>query len=170
VDLQEGLDVRNASMADYVERVVSAVRAASEPVGVMGWSMGGLVAMMASRTAPPRRLAVIEPSPPAELQGWHPEVGLQSGTYDPEMAYGPFPAGLAPRRESLRARSERRRGLSVRSIPCPLLVVSGADYPEERGSDVAGFYDAELLEFPQLRHFDLIRDPEVQDAVLSWLQ
>lgn len=169
VDLQAGLDVGHASMEDYAGRVAAVVSATPGEAGVVGWSMGGLVSMMAARDAAPRALVVVEPSAPAEVQGWHPEVSMRSGTYDPEEEYGRFPDEMAARPESLRARSERKRGISVPSIQCPLLVVHGADYPRERGSDVAAFYDAEELAFPQLHHFDLIRSSEVRDSIAAWL-
>jgi pimeloyl-ACP methyl ester carboxylesterase len=169
VDLQAGLEIDLAAMKDYAVRVADAISAAPGEVGVVGWSMGGLVAMMAAGTITPRALAVIEPSAPAEVQGWHPEVRLGRGRYDPEEAYGRFPVGMAARPESLRARSERKRGLSVPSVHCPLLVVHGADYPEERGSAVAAFYGAEELAFPGLTHFDLIRDAGVREAIVPWL-
>ena len=169
VDLQAGLDVGDASMEDYEGRVAAVISAAPDDVRVVGWSMGGLVAMMAARAAAPRALVVVEPSAPAEVQGWHLEVSMQSGTYDPEEEYGRFPEGMAARPESLRARSERKRGISVPSIQCPLLVVHGADYARERGSQVAAFYDAEEMAFPQLHHFDLIRSSEVRDSIASWL-
>jgi len=138
-------------------------------VAVVGWSMGGLVAMMAARQAPPRALVVIEPRAPAEVQGWHPEVPLQSGVFDPEQQYGRFPSGMMARPESLRARAERKRGISVPSIPCPLLVVHGADYGHERGRLVAECYDAAELAFPLLHHFELIQSLEVRDSILRWL-
>jgi len=169
VDLQAGLDVGSASMEDYAERVAAAIPAAPDAVGVVGWSMGGLVAMMATRVTELRALVVIEPSPPAEVQGWQTEVSLLSGTYDPEEEYGRFPEGMAARPESLRARSERKRGISVPSVPCPLLVVHGADYAVERGSEVAAFYGAEELAFPRLRHFDLVRSREVRESIAAWL-
>jgi len=169
VDLQAGLDVGSASMEEYAGRVAAAISAGPDAVGAVGWSMGGLVAMMAARATAPRALVVIEPSPPAEVQGWHTEVSLLSGTYDPEEEYGRFPEGMAARPESLRARSERKLGISVPSVQCPLLVVYGADYAVERGSEVAAFYGAEELAFPQLDHFDLVQSDEVRDSIAAWL-
>jgi hypothetical protein len=99
----------------------------------------------------------------------HPEVPLRSGTFDPEEAYGRFPDGMPARPESLRARSERKRGIPVPAIPCRFLVVSGSDYPEARGRTVAEHYGADHLAFPHLGHFDLVRDGEVRRAVCEWL-
>jgi len=169
VDLHEGLDVGSASMEDYADRVTASV-AAADGAAVIGWSMGGLVAMMAAQRATPAALVVIEPSAPAEVQGRRPDLPAPRGTYDPEDLYGPFPAGMPSRPESLLARSERKRGISVPSVPCPMLVVYGADYAAERGRPVAERYGADELEFPHLSHFELVRDLGVRDTVLEWLR
>jgi len=49
VDLQANLDVNRASMADYAGAVVTAAKRLPQPVSLCGWSMGGLVALQASR-------------------------------------------------------------------------------------------------------------------------
>jgi pimeloyl-ACP methyl ester carboxylesterase len=139
-------------------------------VGVVAWSMGGLAAMMAAGSAPPDALVVIEPSAPEEVRGRHPGVPLRSGTFDPEDAYGRFPEGMAARPESRRARSERKRGIAVPAVACPFLVVSGADYAQERGRAVAARYGADHLAFPDLGHFDLVRDGKVRRAITRWLE
>src|SRR5687768_18550570 len=63
-DLQEGLDVSHASMADYAAKVTEIVGRSERPVAVCGWSMGGLVAALAARSAAPDALVLLEPSPP----------------------------------------------------------------------------------------------------------
>jgi pimeloyl-ACP methyl ester carboxylesterase len=47
-DLMDALEPETASMDDYAERVVAAARDAAHPLLLVGWSMGGLVAMMAA--------------------------------------------------------------------------------------------------------------------------
>lgn len=59
---------------------------------------------------------LLEPSPPGETQGFDPAVELAEGLFDPEAVYGPFPASMKARPESLLARGERKRGISVASI------------------------------------------------------
>ncbi len=169
VDLHAGLDVAHASMADYAERVARATDAVAGSCGVVGWSMGGLVAMMAAIVRAPAALVVVEPSAPAEIQGRNRDVPLRSGTFDPEDAYGRFPPGVAARPESLLARAERKRGISIPLVPCRMLVVYGADYAGERGRPVAARYGADERGFPDLGHFELITSPAVRDAVLAWL-
>lgn len=167
VDLQVGLRLESASMSAYAKRVAEVVAARRAPVYVCGWSMGGLVALMAASQAPPRALAVIEPSPPAEVQGTHPEVRLGSGTFDPEEIYGRFP-GVRTRHESLLARLERKKGISVPEVPCPLLVIHGAQFPEDRGRAVATQYGVDELSFPDLNHWQLVSRQEVRKAIRDW--
>ena len=88
-DLQEGLDVGQARMSDYVDRVL--VTAADRPSVVCGWSMGGLVALMAAQRSRFEAVVVLEPSLPLELSGGDGLRALRSGTYDAESAYGPLP-------------------------------------------------------------------------------
>ena len=153
-------------MRDYANRVVDAASRLPEPLTLVGWSMGGLVAMMAAERAGASFLVVIEPSPPAEVQGFDPSVVVPtSGTFDPERAYGRFPAGVPARAESAVARAERKRGISVSSVPCPTLVVYGDEFPEERGRAVAHRYRAEALHLAGLDHWRLVLDPRVPQAL-----
>jgi hypothetical protein len=43
--------------------------------------------------------------------------------------YGSFPSDMRARPESLFARAERKRGISVPSLPCPSLVIYGDEFP-----------------------------------------
>ena len=168
VDLHAGLDVGRASHADYAARVVVAARAAREPVALCGWSMGGLVVLQAAERAAPHSVVLLEASPPAEVQGLTPDAPIVDGAFDPEEAYGVFPPGMRPRPESTRARSERKRGISVPSLPCPSLVVHGDSFPEERGRALADVYGSDLRAFPGFDHWDLVLRPEVPAAVAAW--
>lgn len=170
VDLQEGLDVAHASMADYADAVVSSAGRLPAPVALCGWSMGGLVAMLAAVRARPAFLVLLEPSPPGEVQGFHPEVQVRTGTFDGADAYGPFPPGITARPESLLARAERKQGITVTSLPCPTLVVYGDDFPEERGRAIARLYRSEELYFPKRSHWDLVLDLEVARAIARHLE
>jgi pimeloyl-ACP methyl ester carboxylesterase len=165
VDLQEGLDVARASMRDYADAIVRAL-----PDAIVGWSLGGLAAMMAARDSKPQALVVLEPSPPAELLPPSNTVLLaEEGVFDPEEVYGAFPAGMRARPESSPARAERKAGISVPSLPCPALVVYGDDFAEERGRAVARFYGAEELYISGLDHWGVVRDPRVPGVAATWL-
>jgi pimeloyl-ACP methyl ester carboxylesterase len=169
VDLQDGLDVALATHSAYAARVAAAVDDLHGPVALCGWSMGGLVALQAAQTVEPHSVVLLEPSPPAEAQGFDESVEPRPGIFDPEEAYGRFPAGMEARPESSLARGERKRGISVPELPCRSLVVSGDDFPEQRGTAVAAVYGSELVAFPGLGHWDLVRSPEVRRAVARFL-
>ncbi len=169
VDLQEDLEVGAASMDDYSAAVVNAAERLQRPLALVGWSMGGLLVLMASEQVEPDRVVLLEPSPPAELQASHPEVEVPVGTFDGESVYGAFPAGIPSRPESARARAERRNGVSVPSVACPTLVVHGRDFPIDRGREVARFYGADLLAFDDLDHWGLVLSHEVRTMISQWL-
>ena len=156
-------------MANYAAVVARAADALPRPPALCGWSMGGLAAMLAAREAGAERLVVLEPSPPGEVQGFDAAVTPGPGTFDPEEVYGPFPAGMRARPESELARAERKRGVSVPSLPCPTLVVYGDEFTNVRGTAVAGVYSSEGLYMPGLDHWGLVRDPRVPRAVAAWL-
>ncbi|HVF52360.1 MAG TPA: alpha/beta hydrolase [Actinomycetota bacterium] len=170
VDLQEDLDVGRASMDDYRDQVVAACKKTGKPVGLCGWSMGGLVALMAAETIDCSAVILMEPSPPGEVQGFVPDAPLEEGTFNPEVVYGAFPEGVACRPESSLARGERKRGISVPLLRCPVLVISGDEFREERGTPVAALYGAEHEYFAGLDHWDLVRSAEVQEKIATFLQ
>ena len=167
-DLQGGLDVARATMEDYVDQVVIAAGGIHDRPVLVGWSMGGLVAMMAASKLRAARLVLIEPSPTVEVVGRHPEVEIpSSGTYGAEV-YGGL-GTLEERPESAVARAERDRGISVPELPCPTLVVSGDDFPEIRGSLLAARYGAEEMYYPGYDHLRLVRERKVRRAIAGWL-
>jgi pimeloyl-ACP methyl ester carboxylesterase len=138
-------------------------------VSLCGWSMGGLAVLQGAGRVRPHGVVLLETSPPAEAQGVDESVEPHPGSFDPEEVYGAFPAGMQARPESLLARLERKRGISVPSLPCPSLVVTGDDFRDERGEAVANVYGSELIDFPGLSHWDLVRSPEVRLAVARFL-
>jgi len=169
VDLHANLDIDRAKMGDYACAVVGAMNQLPGPVALCGWSMGGLVALLASHELRPHSLVLIEPSTPAEIQGAHRHVEISPGSFDPEQVYGRFPVGQPARAESSLARAERKRGVSVPNVPCPTLVIYGHDFPEERGRAIARLYGSEELHFPNLDHWDLVMDVQVPRAIARYL-
>lgn len=142
-------------MSDYADQVVKKAARLPSPLSLVGWSMGGLVVLQAAERVQPAVVVVIEPSPPGEVQGFDLSVEPYPGVFDPEEVYGRFPAAIPARPESLYARAERKRGISVPSLPCPSLVVYGDDYRDERGRRVAALYGSQELDFPGLNHWGL---------------
>lgn len=169
-DLHAGLDVAHASMHDYAAAVVGAAEGAGRPLALCGWSMGGLVAMMAAAPIGPDFLVLLEASPPLEISGERPGVKPRPGTFDPERIYGRFPPGVRSRLESVPARMERKRGISVPELPCPTLVVYGDAFPDERGRRLAARYGCEQRHLPGLNHWDLVLDPAVPQLVRGFLR
>ena len=169
VDLQEGLDVATASHADYATEVADAAAALPAPVSLCGWSMGGLVVLEAAERVRPHSVILLEPSPPAEVQGHNPDTEVGQGTFDPEAVYGRFPPGIRARSESARARAERKRGISVPSLSCASLVVYGDTFRDERGKAIARLYGSDELDFPGFDHWGLVSDVRVRAAIAEWL-
>lgn len=170
VDLQEGVQVQRASMSDYADVIVRAARQHPRPLAAVAWSMGGLAALMAAEALGAMCLVVMEPSPPAEIQGLHPSTStLDFGAFDPEAAYGRFPPHIRSRPESSLARAERRAGISVPTLPSPSLVVSGSAFPVERGSRIAALYRSDDLRFPRLDHWGLVLEYRVRAAIAEHL-
>jgi pimeloyl-ACP methyl ester carboxylesterase len=169
VDLQQGLDVAQAGHEDYARAVTDAARRLPTPAALCGWSMGGLIALQAAQRIKPHSVILLEASPPAEVQGFSPETEIGDGAFEPEAVYGSFPDGMPARLESARARAERKRGISIPSLPCPSLVVYGDSFPDERGAALAQLYQSDELSFPGLDHWDLVLEPRVRTAVANWL-
>ena len=163
LDLHHGLETAHATMSDYAAAIRRAASPLPRPLVLLGWSMGGLAALMAAGSAD--ALVLLEASAPGEVQGFRPEVALVPGVFDPELEYGAFPEGIRARPESALARAERKRGVSVPALPCPALVVYGEEFPDERGRRLAKQYHARELAFPGKSHWDLVLDPEVIGAV-----
>ena len=150
------VDLSTTRMADYAADVVALARDLARPPVLVGWSMGGLVAMMAA--AATRAVACVGLAPSTPRAARDPAVPLRVGTFDAET-YGitnddpamqpSMPdldleerrialASLSP--ESLLARDERQAGIVIESLPCPLLIVTGtadSSWPRERYADLA---------------------------------
>jgi hypothetical protein len=58
----------------------------------------------------------------------------------------------------------------VPSLPAPALVVVGSDFPDERGRPLAEPYGADLVELPDLDHWELVLSPRTRQIVREWLE
>ena len=168
-DLQEGVEVARASMSDYARVLARACADLDPPLGLCGWSMGGLVTMMAARVLDLGALVLLEPSPPAEVQGSRELSPGPPGTFDPEAVYGTFPEGIPSRPESSPARAERKAGISVPDLPSCSLVVFGDEFEVERGRAIVSRYAIEGQHFPGVDHWGLIASPDVRRVVLDYV-
>ena len=169
----EAVDLSRTSMHDYLADVRGLAEQLREPPIVVGWSMGGLVAIMAADAGLARACIGLAPSTPSLTIDER--VALRVGVFGPEE-YGiasrdpddqpAMPDLVREERilalgslgqESRYARDERRRGIVVASLPCPLLIVTGADdrqWPRER---YAGLHlPAEYLVAEGASHWGLV--------------
>jgi len=169
IDLQENLNIAAASMNDYADRIVTTINSARQPAAIVGWSMCGLVAMLAAQHVKLHSLVLIEPSPPAEIQRFDERVHSSLGTFDPETVYGAFPPTIRSRPESSLARSQRKMGVSAPSLPARTLVIYGDEFRVGRGEAIVHFYKADAKYFPGKSHWDLLLDPSVRAAISTFL-
>ena len=145
------IDLSRTSMHDYAADVCALARQFKPPPVVLGWSMGGLVALMVAAAGLASATVALAPSTPARQRD--PAVELRTGEFGPEE-YGithhdpegqrampdldreeRLTALASLGRESRLAKDERKAGIVVESLPCPLLLVTGtADkaWPAER--------------------------------------
>ena len=178
-------------MADYADDVVAFARALREPPVLLGWSMGGLVALMAAAECRARACVGLAPSAPARTLDS--AVPLRAGTFGPEE-YGivdrdpehqPAMADLDRDErvvaleslglESRFARDERKAGVVIGNASCPVLIVTGtADrlWPRQRYDDLP--LAADHIEIVGASHWGLVLNrrllPAISSAVGSWLE
>ena len=179
------------SMRDYADDVEAALHDAGERPVVVGWSMGGLAAMMAAAGGDASACVCLAPSVPARKTD--PSVGLRRGVFGPEE-YGITSRGPADQPamadldseeravaiasladDSRLARDERRAGVVVMSLPCPLLIVTGTEDEEWPRSAYDGLWlEADYVEAEGASHWGLVLSRRVLEAlvprVTTWLQ
>lgn len=149
------VDLSSTSMHDYAADVDRLVGQLKRPPILIGWSMGGLVAMMAAATGGAMVCVGLAPSMPSRVVDT--SLPLRSGVFTAEE-YGITSRELDDQpampdldreerqialaslgRESRLARDERQRGIVVESLPVPLLIVTGSadrQWPRERYRDL----------------------------------
>ncbi len=189
------VDFAILTMEDYVADVDSVVRqiAAQQdrhPV-LIGWGMGGLIAMMHATThAESPALVLFAPSPPVEVAGRASGDEVRqtpSGPYGPEL-YGIFPEDFEKSRtalfdlteeqaglvlasssgalESGFARRQRKRGIAVPagSISCPSIIIYGDQdiaVVPSLSRGVADHLGAAAVAVPGLGHWGILYNEEV---------
>jgi pimeloyl-ACP methyl ester carboxylesterase len=183
-------DLALTSMSDYADDVAGFARRFSTMPIVIGWSMGGLIAMMVASAGVAHACVGLAPSLPASREDS--SVPLRKGTFGPEE-YGIVsddPAqqpsmpdldleeraialgSLGP--ESRQARDERKRGIVIRELSCPLLIVTGTGDTDWRGPTHANLeLSADYLSVDNCSHWGLVLNRRALNgmipAVSRWM-
>jgi pimeloyl-ACP methyl ester carboxylesterase len=183
-------DLSHTSMQDYAADVTVLVTQYRQPPVLIGWSMGGLVALMVAATGVASACVGLAPSTPARQLNT--SVALRTGEFggeeygitsrDPD-AQPAMPdldreerliALAAIGRESRLARDERQQGILIAALPCPLLIVTGTRdraWPRERYNDL--WLTADYLSVEGASHWGLVLQRRALSAmipeVLRWI-
>jgi pimeloyl-ACP methyl ester carboxylesterase len=184
------IDLSHTSMYDYAADVRTLALQLKRPPVIIGWSMGGLVALVAAANGLASACVALAPSAPARHS--NPAANLRTGEFGPEE-YGirdrnPDEQRAMPDldreeriialsslgKESRLARDERQAGVVIESIPCPLLIVTGTadtQWPRERYHDL--WLKAEFLSVEGVSHWGLVLNRRalvtMVHGVLHWL-
>jgi len=184
-------DLGTTRMTDYAADVVALARTLREEPVLIGWSMGGLVAMMAAAACHARACVGLAPSAP--MRTFDSAVALRVGVFGPEE-YGfvdrdperqPAMADLDRDErvialdslglESRLARDERQAGIVIGAAPCPLLIVTGTadtQWPRQRYDDLP--FAADRVEVAGASHWGLVLNRRllagIGSAVTGWLE
>ena len=183
-------DLSQTSMQDYAADVAELVTQFRQPPVLIGWSMGGLVALMVAATGVACACVGLAPSAPA--QQLDTSVALRTGEFGAEE-YGitsrdPDEQPAMPDldreerlialaslgREARLARDERQRGIVIEALPCPLLIVTGTRdraWPRERYNNL--WLTADYLSVEGASHWGLVLQRHALSSmiptVLRWM-
>jgi pimeloyl-ACP methyl ester carboxylesterase len=185
------IDLSRTSMQDYADDVTALVRQLASPPVLMGWSMGGLAAMMCAESGAARAFIGLAPSTPTLER--NPAKQIRKGEYgadyygitdlDPDAVQPSMPdldgeeraiALGSLCRESVYARGERAAGVVVRALRCPALIVTGTGDRQWPRSRYDGLHlPVEHLSVDDASHWGLVLSRRVivglAPRVVAWL-
>ena len=186
----DGPDLATTSMADYADDVATAVGQLRAAPVLVGWSMGGLAALIAAARGVATAWVGLGPSPPALARDA--ATPLRRGTFGPEE-YGITNRDVADQPtmpdldehertialatlglESRYARDDRKAGIVVPRPPCPTLIVAGtADHTFPPATYTNMPFAADVIEADGTSHWGLVLNrralARIVPAVLAWL-
>ena len=177
-------------MSDYANDVAAAAAEISETPVLMGWSMGGLVAIMVAAAGQARACVGLAPSTPVARRD--DQVQIRTGVFGPgeygitslDPAAQPSMPDLdtqerlialeSASQESRAARDDRKAGIVVSELPCPLMVVTGSEDRAWPRSAYAGMHlRADYLESLGASHWGLVLNrrllPDMARGTTEWL-
>ena len=185
------MDLSRTSMTDYADDVTALLRELARPAVVIGWSMGGLAAMIAAARGPAVAYVGLAPSPPVRRRDE--SVPLRAATFDageygvtsadPEDQPTMLDLDLEERRialaslglESRLARDDRKAGIALIALPCAALVVAStgdATFPPPAYDDLS--VPAERLIVEGASHWGLVLNRRLLATlvprVTAWLE
>lgn len=183
-------DLSHTSMQDYAADVATLAAQFRQPPVLIGWSMGGLVALLGAATGLACACVGLAPSVPARQLDT--SVALRTGEFGGEeyslTSRDPDEQPAMPDldreerlmalaslgRESRLARDERQRGIVIEALPCPLLIVTGTRdraWPRERYHNL--WLPADYLSVKGASHWGLVLQRGALSltipAVLRWI-
>lgn len=184
------VDLSDVGMDDYLDDVRRVARTLAAPPVVLGWSMGGLLALQFAAVEPSLGCIALAPSPPARERDH--SIAIPRGVFDaaeygitsldPEHQRAMPDLDLDDRRlalrslslESWRARYERHAGVPVGDIPVPILLVIGEADRQFRPPTYDSFiFPADRLLVPGASHWGLVLGWQaidyLREPVLDWL-
>ena len=186
------VDLRQVGIFDYVDDVNTVARQLDTPPVVVGWSMGGHIAVIAASRGGYAGCIAFDPDPPPDRVDESVEMayGLRTPeeigyTLDGDPRLLPHMPDLTmeERRiaqsslcdESRLMGSQRRRGILIERMPCPMLeILGGLDdyYPTEPSYHGVGLAGDQVF-VPDSSHWGLVLSRRVQakllPQVLDWL-
>ena len=184
------ISLSHTSMQDYANDVRRLINQLRVPPVLIGWSMGGLVALIVAASDYVSACVCLAPSLPAQQSDV--SVMLRTGEFGPEE-YGitsdsPDDQPAMPDldreerllaltslgRESRFARDERKRGIVVDALLCPLLIVTGTADQQWPSDVYRGLWlPADYLQFHGASHWGLVLNRRALSQgvprVLEWL-
>lgn len=185
------INLSTTTMNDYASDVHELCRQFKRPPILIGWSMGGLIAMMVAASNDAIACIALAPSMPAQ-QTNH-TIELQAGEFTSEeydiINTNPEEQPAMPDldhderllvfaslcRESKYARCERKRGIKIKQLSCPLLIVTGSKdkyWPKERYNQL--WLIADYIEIEGSSHWGLVLNRRVLsrtvEEVLAWIR
>ena len=188
----ESVNLTQVGIFDYVDDVNAVAKQLGAPPVVVGWSMGGHIAVIAASQGGYAACVALDPDPPPDRVDESVEMvyGLQtpeeiSYTLDGDPRKLPHMPDLTTdeRRiaqsslcdESLLMRSQRIRGILIERMPCPMLeILGGLDdyYPTEPSYHGVGLAGDQIF-VEDSSHWGLVLSRRAQakllPRVLAWL-